>query len=420
MSLHGRIEMMSLSELYQWLDTTRKTGSLALKQAGAERTIFFRQGTVAGATSLAGEIVRSESEVRNALNESVRVAEGEFNFIEAPLPGALTASELQLCAPQVLASGVDQSQGQFTEGPTRGAARGGVTPDAAFAQKLRVSVFERVLYEDFKMPLLPSVAQKMLEITRRENFSLRDLGDVILTDQVIAARVLKLANSGAYGGSRHIDSLPVAVQRLGSQAVANLVLVLSLQSAHGGRDLFLPLRQQLWQHSSACALFARAIALGCRLDRDLAFLCGLMMDFGKLVLLSLIQEIITSQPDGRKPSMGTVEEIIEAFHTKVGGAVSEKWCLPPAVTEAINYHHALSAATEFRAYAAAASLSDQITLLLARNPHLLAEIEAENYACAAEAVQLPAVEMLGLDLAQMEKVIARAPECLKFAQETLA
>lgn len=66
---------------------------------------------MAGAILLAGKSVRSKSEVRTALDESVRTAEGEFNFVEASLPGRLAASGLQLCAPQVLASGVDQSQG---------------------------------------------------------------------------------------------------------------------------------------------------------------------------------------------------------------------------------------------------------------------------------------------------------------------
>jgi HD-like signal output (HDOD) protein len=297
--------------------------------------------------------------------------------------------------------------------------RAGAAPAAAFAQRLRAAVAERALGGDFKVPLLPTVAQQVLETVRRENFSLRDLGQVILTDQVIAARVLKLANSGAYGGLRQIDSLPVAVQRLGSQAVANLVLMLSLYSTRGGKDLFLPLRQQLWQHSSACALMARAVALSCRLDRDLAFLCGLMMDFGKLALLSLIQDVIASQPDGRQPSPEIIEEILEAHHPQVGGVVSEKWCLPQAVTEAISCHHALSAAKEFTAYAAAASLSDQVVTMLERSPQLVVEIESGDTSCAAEAVHFPAAEMLGLEAPQMAEILSRAPECLQFAHDTL-
>jgi HD-like signal output (HDOD) protein len=299
------------------------------------------------------------------------------------------------------------------------AERAGVAPAAVFAQRLRSAVAERALDGDYKVPLLPAVAGQVLETVRRENFSLRDLGGVILTDQVIAARVLKLANSGAFGGHRPIDSLPLAVQRLGSQAVANLVLMLSLYSARGGRDSFLPLRQHLWQHSSACALLARAVALGCRLDRDLAFLCGLMMDFGKLVLLSLIQDVIAGQPDGRQPPAEVVAEILESYHPQVGGAVGERWCLPPAVIEAISFHHALSAAREFRDYAAAACLSDQLVTMLERHPQLVAEIEAGNVACAAEAVHFPAAGMLGFDARQMEEILSRAPECLKFAQATL-
>lgn len=418
MSLQGKIESVPLNDLYQWIQATHKTGSLSLNYDGTEKVVFFRLGNIAGANSPSAGLVFTEDEIKAVLDESLRSREGTFKFIEASLPGEFTSTQnnIPMQSPHTL---FDQSTGRVNDLTSKAASSPNQSDASPLAQKLRTAVFERVFQGDFKIPLLPTVAQKVLEITRRENFSLRDLGNAILTDQVIAGRVLKLANSGAYGGQQTIDSLPVAVQRLGSQAVANLVLVLSLQSARSGKDIFLPLRQQLWQHASACALFARVVALSSRLDRDLAFLCGLMMDFGKLVLLSLIQEVMASQPNEKKPTIEIVQEIIESYHPKVGSVVSEKWCLPPAVTEAIECHHALGSAKEFRTFAAAASLSDQIITMIENNPQLVAEIEAENLSCAQEAMNFPAVAMLTFDLAQVERIVARAPECIKFAQDTL-
>ncbi|HYE72414.1 MAG TPA: HDOD domain-containing protein, partial [Blastocatellia bacterium] len=258
MSLQGKIESIPLTDLYQWIQAMHKTGSLSLNYGGTEKVIFFRLGSIAGANSPTTGLVFTEDEIKWVIDESLCCIEGTFRFIEASLPGEVAGTQHNITM-QSPYNQFDQRTGHLSDRASQTEASVTSVATSPTAQKLRAAVFERVFKDDYKIPLLPTVAQKVLEITRRENFSLRDLGNAILTDQVIAARVLKLANSGAYGGQNTIDSLPVAVQRLGSQAVANLVLVLSLQSARNGKDIFLPLRQQLWQHASACALFARII-----------------------------------------------------------------------------------------------------------------------------------------------------------------
>ena len=80
-----------------------------------------------------------------------------------------------------------------------------------------------------------------------------------------------------------------------------------------------PRKRQLWQHSLSCAILARTAAVTVRLDPELAFVCALMMDFGKIVLLSLIQEVMDKEPDYRVASEETIEEIIEVYHPKIGG-----------------------------------------------------------------------------------------------------
>ena len=115
-------------------------------------------------------------------------------------------------------------------------------------------------------------------------------------------------------------------------------------------------------------MLARAIATTVRLDRELAFLCGQMMDFGKIVLLSLIQEAMEKEPQYKTAPAEVVDGIVEAYHPKLGGVVGERWHLPAAVLETIKCHHALSAASEHRRYVATASLSDRLANSFVQTP----------------------------------------------------
>ncbi len=412
---------MPLPDLFQWLELMHKTGVLVLEHEKIRQKFYFSDGAIATATSTAYHSTDSEENVRRILAETLQWPDGRFEFTEAPLPAEVAAINLGLGTQQLV---LDTFR-EFDEAEEAARKTGAVTGQSrastfTAAEGLRLAIIDRLLQGKFKVPLLPSVVDKILEITRREDYSLRDLSAVILTDQVIAAQILKQANSAFYGSERHIDSLPLAVQRLGSQAVTNLVLALSLQSAFAKRDIFLAEKKRLWQHSFACALAARAIAMTARLDRELAFLCGLMMDFGKIVLLSLIQEVMEKERDYQMAPTEVVESIVETYHPKVGGVVGEKWHLPETVLEAITCHHALPAATKYRDYVAVANLSDR---LVSAFDQALKSQPGDSLATGWPTVEgfigLPATGLLGLSETQMEAILERIPESLKAAQELL-
>jgi len=420
MSFRGEIQTMPLPDLLQWLSLNHKTGTLELWREVTCQKFYFSEGALASAVSTPDHTSGSERDVKRLLTEALGQTEGRFDFIEAPLPEEIAAINLRLHPQQLLldiSGGVDEAQPE-SGGEAQGAH--GVALRLTPAEGLRLTVFDRLMRGDFKAPLLPAVAAKVMEITGREDYSLRDLSDAILTDQVIAAQLLKQANSALYGGERYIASLPEAVQRLGSETVTTIVLSLSLQSMRVGRDLFPETRQQLWQHASACSLLARIIALPVRLDHNLAFLCGLMMDIGKLVLLSLIQEVMTKARNYQAPPAKVVKEVIEAYHQKPAEVVGEKWHLPDPVCEAITCHHTLTAASKHRPYVAIASLSDRLVTLFSQTDAPPVEGQSMTPTIDVdELVGLPAARSLGFSSPQMTSILERVPECLRLAQEFL-
>jgi len=421
-SLRGEIQTMPLADLFQWLELMQKTGVLKLSSGQIEQQFYFSHGMIATATSTAYHTTDNEENVRLLLTEGLRWPEGRFEFIEAPLSDEVAAVNLYLHTQQL----VLDTYREFDEAEEAARAMGAGASDASslppapppaftLADGLRLAVVDRMLRGEVTVPLLPTVVNKVLEITRRENYSMRDLSNVILTDQVIAAKVLQQANSAFYAAARQVDSLPMAIQRLGSQSVTNIVLALSLQSARPGRDLFLSHKQQLWQRSVVCALCSHLIATAVRLDRDMAFLCGLMMDFGKIVLLSLIQDVMAEERDYQMTPAEVIEGIIETYHPKVGGAIGEKWSLPAPVLEAISYHHTLASAREHLLYAATANLSDILATALTATPPDAPD--APPFLTPEALAKKPAAGLLGLSITQIQSILGRAPECLKMARE---
>ena len=139
-----------------------------------------------------------------------------------------------------------------------------------------------------------------------------------------------------------------------------------------------------------------------------------MIDFGKSVLLSLIQELMHKQQEYQTTPKAVIDYLIETYHPKVGGVVGEKWKLPPAVQEAITCHHALVADSKYIRYVAVANLCDAILMELTVEPNAEPQYEA-NLRTIDEWLHNPAAQMLALNTEQMERILELVPECQAYA-----
>jgi HD-like signal output (HDOD) protein len=420
MSLQGEIQTMPLPDLFQWLEIVHKTGTLTIDSQKAQQQFIFNNGEIATALSSHYHSTDSEHSVRVIVRDTLQWEKGHFAFADDVIPGEVMGINLHISPLQVVLDTfreIDEkaeAERQAGENPSRPPGAG---EEFHYAHGLRMSVVGQLLKGDFKVPLLPTIVNKVLEITQRDNYALRDLSEVIVTDPVISAQLLKHANSAFYSRGHNIESVALAIQHLGAQAVTNLVLTLSLQSVVTGRDIFLEDRKQIWQHSLACALLSRSISTIFRLDREQAFLCGLMIDFGKLILLSLIFELMQKKQEYQATPKNVIEDVIETYHPKVGGIVGARWKLPPAVLEAITYHHALSTASEFSLYVAVASLCDAI--LLAR-PEQSEENTMNQAVLETTWLDHPAARILGLADEQLQRILQLVPECQLYASQMAA
>ena len=85
------------------------------------------------------------------------------------------------------------------------------------------------------------------------------------------------------------------------------------------------------------ALYAAEIAKHRKRLGDEAFMAGLLHDIGRPLLMQALvdlhrEERLTLDPESAWPS-------VAAAHARVGGALADRWGLPPRVAEAVRRHH---------------------------------------------------------------------------------
>jgi HD-like signal output (HDOD) protein len=174
--------------------------------------------------------------------------------------------------------------------------------------------------------------------------SVSSLSRIMAGDQALAAMVLKLANSAYYGYARKIESLPDAIVLLGFASVKNLAITASItRLLAADRDEFAETRSSLFDHSLAAGVAARILGRTRRISGEKAFVAGLLHDLGLIVLVCYrkaeFAEVLRVARE-RDCEMYKVEmEVIGFEHAELGSLVAAEWKFPPALCEALRYHH---------------------------------------------------------------------------------
>ncbi len=195
-----------------------------------------------------------------------------------------------------------------------------------------------------QLPALPTVAIEVASMIDNPKTSIAKLTNVISTDQVLTAKVLKIANSPFYGFQKKISTLDFAIMVLGFDSLKEILLSISLISAFKRRQDKRFNSKEFWTHSLATGIAARTIArdLGYRISGE-SFIAGLLHDIGILVTYQYFHSDFVRIVDAvseRKVTFHDMEHtVLQATHAEIGGWLAERWNLPDQLIEAIKYHH---------------------------------------------------------------------------------
>jgi putative nucleotidyltransferase with HDIG domain len=203
---------------------------------------------------------------------------------------------------------------------------------------------KRITDSLISLPTLPTVIAKMLELVDNPRTSASSLAGLIMQDQVLTARILKLANSSFYAFPRQIATVKLALVVLGFESVKEMALSLSVLSSLKGESNRHFDISQFWQHSVSVGAGSRMLAREtCYRLAGEAFVAGLLHDIGKVVLSQYLPEEFAEVQDRiwerGQPCEEAEKIVLGVTHAEIGAWLAERWNLPVTLVEAIRWHH---------------------------------------------------------------------------------
>ncbi len=194
--------------------------------------------------------------------------------------------------------------------------------------------------KDSMVPAFSSAAERLNELVSQEA-PLKEIAEVVNLEPGLAAKVLRLSNSAAFGGKsiQHIDE---ALFRIGVKEIRKLAMAI------GVMDRVSHLRVKVnwnlfWMHNLLTARLTEIIANTYRPPTGREYLAGLMHDIGKLFLehhFAQDFEAIMLRAMERSCGMFAAEnQLYDITHAEVGSMLCEKWGLHQEIVRAIRFHH---------------------------------------------------------------------------------
>jgi HD-like signal output (HDOD) protein len=265
-------------------------------------------------------------------------------------------------------------------------------------ENLHMAAIDDLFRKAQQLPTIPKVAQELIATFNQPDVNIDEIAEKVVLDQAISAKVLRLANTAAYGGSRKISSIREAVMVLGFNSLRTLVLACSFVDAFRmpkGFDI-----KAFWQNSFRVAAISKWLAPfakveGRRLDGEVAFTCGLLHEIGDLLIMAEHPTQFTNIDNSAKlgANRAELEQTLLGFdYCEVGAELANRWHFPSTIVDSIRYHSATHTAPAFAPYAAIIALALQVG----------AQINAEvTHDQLMDALPSDLLQQLGIDTRKM-------------------
>lgn len=192
---------------------------------------------------------------------------------------------------------------------------------------------------------LPQGALKVMRELDAADASSASVAHVLECEPVMAAGVLRIANSTAMGLRREITSVSEAVAYLGFSTTKSLLLRYNigglLPSCKPGLGYD---SGKLWVHAMAVAQAAEEVARRAgQTDPNLALTAGLLHDIGKLAINSqypnTLAQLWSPDNDPNEGLLNRERRLFNADHAIIGGTLASEWKLPNELVEIVRLHH---------------------------------------------------------------------------------
>jgi putative nucleotidyltransferase with HDIG domain len=214
--------------------------------------------------------------------------------------------------------------------------------EAAFSRLrcVNASQFERAIAN---LPVFPAAAQKAIRLLTTNDWKAADLQAIAASDQVLAAELIGVANSCAFGACRQVMTLGHAIAFIGAERASSILIAASVKRLFAAERL-----HEIWNHSLEASEVARSLAklsgatLSSKVKPEEALLAGLVHDIGRLAMALLPEDFQRRASNllNQGCELPLVERVLCGLtHAELGAKALERWRFPPAFVEAVMFHH---------------------------------------------------------------------------------
>jgi len=368
--ISGNLSLMSVLDVIQWAESSRRSGTLVLSKFEQEKRFYLQDGKIIFVWSVGGEdhffdlLLRETGIAQKELSDAL----AEAKSLNIPLIGYLHSADKvetgileEVLREMVKAELIDALQwgtGTFdfldelpaivSNGPLLlnsslvmlealkkydETQLSGKVDTALVLNEIRTRIKE----DNLDLPPIPDIMRQIMGKIDNPSFSIDDVVEC-LTDQILVSKILRISSSPYYRRAGKIGTLKDAVVFMGLKSLMSIVAVHALSgfSPRNANEI-----RKVLQHCLLCGMIARQLARDMGYDGDQAFICGLLHDIGKTIMLDLAGDYAMS-PELR-------ERLIDQYHAEAGYLLACKWNFSDEIQEAIRFHHAPDMATRFHA-----------------------------------------------------------------------
>lgn len=188
------------------------------------------------------------------------------------------------------------------------------------------------------LPTLPEVALRVRDAVDDPDAGISDIAKVITTDAALSARIIQVANSPLMRATQEIESLDMAVNRLGTKLIRDMVISMVMEQMFQATSEVTDKKlRQVWEHSTAVAAISHALAAQfTKLSPQQALLAGLVHDIGALPILTKAEEY----PELLE-NEAVLDKIIDKLHGRIGTAILKAWNFPAELVKVPAEHENL-------------------------------------------------------------------------------
>lgn len=190
--------------------------------------------------------------------------------------------------------------------------------------QILLQVEKAIVAGKFTLPALPAIALQVRKAVKDPLMDLSKLAKVVSLDPSFTAYLISLANSPIYRGVGNIDSIPMALGRMGMESTRNSAMIFAIRSLFKTKDqLCKKLLNLVWAQSCRVSALSYVIAENLKTaEPERASIAGLLHNVGLIpVLMKLVE-----QGESEQNIIGQWDDI-SRFSRKISVRVIAFWGL---------------------------------------------------------------------------------------------